>query len=395
MIDELVRDALAAQMAADPEPSAQTWARIGAAGRLAARRRARRQRILGMGAVVVVVAIVAGGALAVAARDHTGGSTQVSVVGPTAGPVTGPAPAANVAELDPHTRFTDGSRVRWYAARTGRTDRELVVFTYGCADGFAAKVHDEGGRVIVELSNGEGNHLLCLMLEAVRVPLPAPLAGRPVFDGLSAVAEPVLDGSTLSVPQVLPPGLRAQVEQMLDLPGSPGTTATTQRPGDLAGGLEPSGSAAPGWSVCYQTDAPLSPSEKTAQSSASSSCVFDGARPIVATAQSTNANSALSSGILTQDLIRQVVNGTTLTGGGPTFEYVAGTSGPGEGSLLVTAPVAGGVAGHPASLVTTGRHDAVVWTDGATWWVVATPHGLGGVSAAELVQIAQSMRPVS
>ncbi len=48
----------------------------------------------------------------------------------------------------------------------------------------------------------------------------------------------------------------------------------------------------------------------------------------------------------------------------------------------------------PADLVSTGLHDVVVWTDGTTWFAVATPHGVGGVTTTELIRIAQSMRPV-
>ena len=52
------------------------------------------------------------------------------------------------------------------------------------------------------------------------------------------------------------------------------------------------------------------------------------------------------------------------------------------------------VDGHAGTLLSTGLHDVVVWTDGSTWFAVATPHGVGGVTATQLELIARSMHTV-
>ncbi len=202
MIDQQVRDALDAQIPAiDPERSAQAWALIGAAGRLAARRRQRRaRRGAGRGG--------AGG------RRHRGRGDRSghAVVGEGGHQPddrrwrgadhrrrqVAPPPAPSVAEpLWQATTMRRGFSMvswaaggSWTAARTAGDDLELVLTTSGCGDRFGAVVQDLGNRVSIELAVADGPHLSCLMTEQVRVRLARALDGRPLVDGAGRHARP-------------------------------------------------------------------------------------------------------------------------------------------------------------------------------------------------------------
>jgi hypothetical protein len=384
MIDELVHDALDAQVERPtPERTDAAWARIEAAGSLGRRRRQRRTAgalAAAVMAVGVIVAVVVSQGSPSSEKVATSPTTGAPVE-PATGPDVAPPPAPSVPEpLWQSTRLRPGFvGESWSGARTAGDGRDLVLTTSGCHDRFGAVVQDLGDRVSVELAVSDGPHLDCLMPEQVRVRLPRALAGRPLVDGPSSPAAPPsgwpLNGATLLVPHILPTSVRFQSEGLLNSFTSAGPSIS-YRPSS--------------WQACYQADPPPpGPGEKTATTSASR-CVFSGDRPMVTTAQSSDADAALAGGILSADALRPI-----FTRGRPGVAYfVSGPSSPRQGQIQIPAPVAGGVDGHPASLVSTGLHDVVVWTDGTTWFTVATPHGVGGVSSQELVTIAQSMRPV-
>jgi len=385
MIDELVHDALGSQVeVAAPARTAAAWSRIEAAGSLGRRRRQRRAAGA-LAAAVVVIGVIVGVGLwpgSPSSEKVATSPTTGAPVAPLAGPQVAPRPAPSVPEpLWQATRMRPGFVAEsWSGARTAGDGRDLVLTTSGCQDRFGAVVQDLGDRVSVELAVSNGPHLDCLMQEQVRVRLPEALAGRPLVDGPSTPAAPPtgwpLNGATLLVPHRLPTSMRFQSEGLLNSFASAGPSIIYRQDS---------------WQACYQSDPPRpGPGEKAATAPATR-CVFRGDRPMVTTAQSSDAEAALSGGILSVDAIRPIFS----FGRPDVAYYVSGASSPHQGQILVTAPVAGGVDGHPAVLVSTGLHDVVVWSDGTNWFTVATPHGVGGVTAAQLVQIAQSMRPVS
>jgi hypothetical protein len=386
MIDELIHDALAAQIpAAEVEPVAPTWARVGAAGRLARQRR-RRRTAGALAAAVVVIAVIA----AVGIAQGTPSSEKVAtspttgtVAPPTTARAVAPPPAPSVAEpLWQSTSLRSGFSVvswagggSWTAARTAGDGLELALTTSGCGDRFGAVVQDLGNRVSVQLAVADGPHLSCLMTEQVHVRLPDALDGRPLVDGSSGAAMPVLDGSALLVPHGLPAGMRLQTESLSIQPfsGSSGRAGERYR----------------AWSACYQADLPAPPTGEKAVTT-TQRCVFTGSIPMVTTAQSTDTSDVLDTGVLAQDSI----SASYSFGFCGCVVYESGPPSPQPGRSLPATPVPGGVDGHPASVLSTGLHDVVVWTDGHDWYSVATPHGVGGVSTAEVIRIAQSMRPV-
>ncbi len=382
MIDELVHDALAAQVDGD-DAGPEAWTRIQAAGRVATRRR--RQRTAGVlaAATAVVVAIVGVGLSQGTPTSEKVATAPTNGTRPTA-PQIAPPPAANVAHPAWQARtlrsgfsvVTWVSGGSWSAARTAGDGRDLVLSTSGCGDRFGAVVQERVDRVSVQLAVVDGPHLSCLMTEQVRVRLASPLGHRSLVDGQSGYPAQVLDGSTLLVPHDLPTGMRFQTESVAleSIPGS----------------LGPPGSGYRTWRACYQADLPPSgPGQKAAKGI--TRCVFTGSRPMVTTAQSDGVSDVLDTGVLAQDSITAGYS-YGYSGG---LAYSSGSSSPQPGRSLPHTSVDGGIGGHPADMVSTGLHDVVVWTDGTTWFSVATPHGVGGVSPAELIRIAQSMRPVA
>ena len=331
---------------------------------VAARRGRQRQRRTTRGvvvlAVLVVVALVAVG---VARRSSDRTVFVGQPPGATPAGETGPPPAANVEQSVSDPARGAIPETGWLLARTGRTDRELIVYVMGlppgCGDGYLAKVDSHVDYVAVTLAEyattpdtqGQCGGPQGTVERAVLVALPEPLAGRPVVDGARPNAGPdapsgLVDSSTLQVPGGLPEGYTAQSETLLS-----------------------------GWAVCYSDDGTC----KIRTNQTDSQVV-----PLLADlglAWSIDPADAGGSGPPTD--LRPLLRTATA------FQ----TAGPGQDPRMVPLSHAQ-VNGNPAVIVPRvegGR--AIVWTDGR-WWFSIEPDGHLSLSESDLVALASSMHTV-
>ncbi|HVM65586.1 MAG TPA: hypothetical protein VMU14_12045 [Acidimicrobiales bacterium] len=356
MIDELVRDALDAQVG--PPPSAATWARVDRAAGLARRRRGRR-----LAATLTAVLVLALAAGAVAAR---GGTHELRVsTKPTAPPAASPSVPVQAVHLSPRSSWEVPSNmaiagVSFDTARAANDGHDLLVFGSGggvCDQPVTFTASETGSSVKVDLWRLDQGQISCppAFPTTFVLRLPTALGTRKIVDGSTGHRVRLLDTAPLLVPRTLPERWIAETEDLSD-------TGT--------------------WSRCY------------------GSC--NGTRgPEVTTAQGPDLNDVLHAGLGKVDDVGpgNLTFVPNLSLARQPFAY--GVDSELQGQLIPARDkLTVDVNGHDGVLITSWANLIVLWRDGSTWHAVMTSRDRRttdgpqvGIGSEKLLAFARSLAP--